>query len=103
VLRVAEWTFTGLFTVEYFARLATAISARRYALSFFGIIDFLAVGPVSLSFLFGVTRSFSVVRSLRLLRIFRILKLTQFVGEATALRAPCLPVRGRSLYFCSPF
>jgi voltage-gated potassium channel len=87
VLRVAEWTFTGLFTVEYFARLATATSARRYALSFFGIIDFLAVGPVYLSFLFGVTRSFSVVRSLRLLRIFRILKLTQFVGEATVLRA----------------
>jgi voltage-gated potassium channel len=87
VLRVAEWTFTGLFTVEYFARLATATSARCYALSFFGIIDFLAVGPVYLSFLFGVTRSFSVVRSLRLLRIFRILKLTQFVGEATVLRA----------------
>jgi voltage-gated potassium channel len=85
-LRVAEWTFTILFTVEYLARLVTAASAARYARSFFGIVDFLAVGPVYLSFLFGATRSFSVLRSLRLLRVFRILKLTQFVGEAAALR-----------------
>ncbi len=86
ILHAAEWTFTILFTIEYLARLATANSAVRYARSFFGIVDFLAVGPVYLSFLFGVTRSFSVLRSLRLLRVFRILKLTQFVGEAVALR-----------------
>jgi voltage-gated potassium channel len=86
LLHAAEWTFTILFTVEYIARLATAGSATGYAKSFFGIVDFLAIGPVYLSFLFGVTRSFSVLRSLRLLRVFRILKLTQFVGEAAALR-----------------
>ncbi len=86
LLRAAEWTFTILFTLEYFARLVTASSASRYARSFFGIVDFLAVGPVYLSFISGITRSFSVLRSLRLLRVFRILKLTQFVGEAVALR-----------------
>jgi voltage-gated potassium channel len=89
-LRIAEWTFTALFTIEYIARLATATSARRYARSFFGVIDFLAVGPVYLSFLSRVTRSFGLLRSLRLLRVFRILKLTQFVGEASALRAAVL-------------
>ena len=86
VLHIAEWTFTALFTIEYIARLMTATSARRYALSFFGIVDFLAVGPVYLSLFFGTTHSFGVFRSLRLLRVFRILKLTQFVGEASALR-----------------
>jgi voltage-gated potassium channel len=86
-LRIAEWTITGLFTVEYVARLATATSAWNYGRSFLGIIDFLAIGPVYFSFLFGATRSFSILRSLRLLRVFRILKLTQFVGEAMALRA----------------
>lgn len=86
-LRIAEWVFTGLFTVEYVARLVTASSAGRYARSFFGLVDFFAIGPVYLSFLFGVTHSFRVFRSLRLLRVFRILKLTQFVGEAAALRA----------------
>lgn len=86
-LRIAEWTFTGLFTIEYLARLATADNAWRYARSFFGVVDFLAVGPIYLSFLFRLTHSFSVLRSLRLLRVFRILKLTQFLGEAAVLRA----------------
>jgi voltage-gated potassium channel len=86
LLRIAEWTFTILFTIEYLARLATATSAARYARSFFGIVDFLAIGPVYLSLLFGGTHSFAVFRALRLLRVFRILKLTQFVGEAAALR-----------------
>ncbi len=81
-----EWIFTGLFTVEYAARLVSARNARRYALSFFGIVDLLAVAPVYLSVLFAVEHSFTVVRSLRLLRVFRILKLTEYVGEAAALR-----------------
>jgi len=85
-LRAAEWVFTILFSIEYVARLLTATNAKRYARSFFGIVDFLAVGPVYLSLLFGASPSFAVLRSLRLLRVFRILKLTQFVGEAAALR-----------------
>ena len=81
-----EWIFTGLFTVEYFARLLTAKDAGRYALSFFGIVDLLAVAPIYLSLFFAVEHSFTVVRSLRLLRVFRILKLSEYVGEAVALR-----------------
>lgn len=89
-LGIVEWIFTGLFTIEYVARLATATNAGEYARSFFGVVDFLAVGPIYLGFLFGASRSFTVLRSLRLLRVFRILKLGQFVGEATALRAAIL-------------
>ena len=84
--RVAEWFFTLLFTVEYAARLIAARDAKRYATSFFGIVDLLAVAPVYLSLLFGVAHSFTVVRSLRLLRAFRILKLTEYIGEAAVLR-----------------
>ena len=86
LLEIAEWVFTLLFTIEYVARLATAKNAARYARSFFGIVDFLAIGPIYLSLFFGVTHSFAVFRALRLLRVFRILKLTQFIGEAAALR-----------------
>ncbi|HUN60549.1 MAG TPA: ion transporter [Candidatus Sulfotelmatobacter sp.] len=86
LLEIAEWVFTILFTIEYVARLATAKDATRYARSFFGIVDFLAIGPIYLSLFFGVTHSFAVFRSLRLLRVFRVLKLTQFIGEAAALR-----------------
>jgi len=85
-LRVAEWLFTVLFTIEYVARLLTATDARRYALSFFGMVDLFAIGPTYLGLIFRSAHSFSLLRSLRLLRVFRILKLSQFVGEATALR-----------------
>jgi voltage-gated potassium channel len=81
-----EWIFTGLFTIEYAARLATARHPRRYFFSFFGLVDLLAIAPIYLSALFAVEHSFTVVRSLRLLRVFRILKLTEYVGEAAALR-----------------
>jgi len=84
--RVAELTFTSLFTFEYVARLVSARNARRYATSFFGIVDLLAIAPIGLSFLLGGPHSFTVVRSLRLLRVFRILKLTEYSGEAAVLR-----------------
>ena len=82
---VAEWIITALFTIEYVARLVSAPNARRYATSFFGLVDLLAIAPVYLSVLFGLTHSFTVVRSLRLLRVCRILKLSEYLGEAAAL------------------
>jgi voltage-gated potassium channel len=81
-----EWIFTSIFTLEYAARLISAKNAKQYALSFFGAVDLLAIAPVYLSLLFGVTHSFTVVRSLRILRVFRILKLTEYIGEADSLR-----------------
>jgi voltage-gated potassium channel len=81
----AEWCFTLLFTLEYIARLLCATNTKRYVFSFFGIVDFVAVVPVYLGFVFGLAHSFTLVRAIRLLRVFRILKLTQFMGEATAL------------------
>jgi voltage-gated potassium channel len=84
--RITEWVLTGAFTIEYAARLISAKNARRYAISFFGIVDLLAIAPIYLSSLFAVEHSFTVVRSLRLLRVFRILKLTEYVGEATHMR-----------------
>jgi voltage-gated potassium channel len=85
-LKFAEWAFTALFTVEYTARLITAKSAKRYARSFFGVVDLFAIAPVYLSLFFGTAHAFTVVRSLRLLRIFRILKLTEYLGEAATMR-----------------
>ena len=84
--KAVEWVFTGLFTVEYAARLISAKNAKRYATSFFGIVDLLAIAPIYLSLFFAVEHSFAVVRSLRLLRVFRILKLSEYVGEATHLQ-----------------
>ncbi len=86
-----EWIFTVLFTIEYILRLISVRRPLSYALSFFGIIDLLAIIPGYLSLLVPGTHYLLTIRILRLLRIFRILKLTEYITEArtitSALRA----------------
>lgn len=84
-LFLLEWFFTLLFTIEYLLRLSCSARPWRYVVSFFGIIDLLAILPNYLSLLVPGAEIFLVIRSLRVLRIFRILKLVQFVGEANLL------------------
>jgi len=86
LLRIIEWSFTLLFTVEYLLRLVSVGRPLRYALSFFGIVDLLSIVPTYLSLVLAGSQSLLVIRALRLLRIFRVLKLAQFVGEAKMLR-----------------
>jgi voltage-gated potassium channel len=90
-LRAAEWTFTVLFSVEYVLRLISARNPRRYAGSFFGIVDLLAILPSYVGLVAPETQALIVIRAIRLLRVFRILKLVRYLNEAevllTALRA----------------
>lgn len=84
-LRVAELAFTGLFTLEYLARLWCAPEPRRYATSALGIVDLLSVLPTyALLFTTGTAHGGSI-RMLRLMRVFRVLKMAQHVGEANEL------------------
>jgi voltage-gated potassium channel len=85
--RGAEWIFTILFSVEYVLRLMTVRQASKYASSFFGIVDLLAVLPTYLSLLIPGGQYLIVIRILRVLRVFRVLKLAQYVGEARTLGA----------------
>ncbi|MDX1567328.1 MAG: ion transporter, partial [Longimicrobiales bacterium] len=50
-LYAAEWGFTILFTVEYVLRLICVGRPARYAFSFFGLVDLLAVVPTYFSVL----------------------------------------------------
>ncbi len=84
-LHAAEWLFTLLFTVEYILRLYCVDRPGRYARSFFGLIDLLAVIPTYFSFFLPATIYMMVIRVLRILRIFRILKLGAYLGEADIL------------------
>lgn len=84
-LTTLEWVFTLLFTLEYLARLACAPQPLRYARSFFGIIDLLAILPTFLALLVPELHALVDVRVLRLLRIFRVFKLTHYVAEYTHL------------------
>lgn len=85
LLRVLEWLYTGLFTVEYVLRIYCARRRLRYVLSFFGIIDLLALMPTYLSLVFVGVHSLLVIRALRLLRVFRVLKAVRLMGEAHSL------------------
>ena len=84
-LYAAEWAFTILFTVEYALRLASVRRPLRYASSFFGVVDLLAIVPTYLSLLVTGSQYLLVVRILRLLRIFRVLKLAEHLTEADVL------------------
>ncbi|MDA0312571.1 MAG: ion transporter [Gemmatimonadetes bacterium] len=86
-----EVAFTVVFTLEYVVRLWCVDRPARYALSFFGLIDFMAVLPTYLSLFVPGGQVLAVVRILRVLRVFRVLKLGRYMGAAavltTALRA----------------
>ena len=86
-LRAFEWIVTILFTVEYLLRLYCVGKPWRYARSFFGVVDLLAILPTYLSVIIPGAQSLLVIRALRLLRVFRVLKLVHFVGEAAQLGA----------------
>ena len=81
----AEWFFTVLFSIEYVLRIYAARGRRAYVLSFFGVVDLVALLPTYVSLSVPGAQSLLVVRVLRLLRVFRILKLARFGGEADAL------------------
>jgi voltage-gated potassium channel len=89
-LRVLEWTFTGLFTVEYLLRLLVLRRPLGYAFSFFGLVDLLSFIPTYLSAFLPGAQALTTVRAFRVIRLFRIFKLISHMRQAqvisTALR-----------------
>jgi voltage-gated potassium channel len=85
LLVTMEWVFTGIFTVEYLARIIAVKNKSKYIFSFFGIIDLLSILPSYFGIFFSGAQSLLVIRSIRLLRIFRILKLVNLVGASNTL------------------
>ena len=75
----------------------------RYARSFFGMIDLVAILPTYLSVFVPGAQSLLVVRLLRLLRIFRVLKLAEYLRESQVSRRRCARADGRSRSSFSPW
>ncbi len=96
-----EWMFTILFSIEYIARLYCAKYRWRYATSFYGVIDFLAVVPTYLALLFPELHALIDVRVLRLIRMFRIFKLTAYMSEYQHLAEALTASRRKILVFLS--
>lgn len=97
--RIIEWSITLIFTLEYLLRLSCVGRPLRYAVSFYGIVDLLAILPTYLSLLIPGVQSLMVIRALRLLRIFRVLKMARHLREARILAAAIWQTRRRITVF----
>lgn len=100
-LLAMEWVFTALFTIEYLARILCLRRPSRYAFSFYGVIDLLAVLPVYLALLMPGLHVLIDVRVIRLLRVFRIFKLAPYLQEFQVLRSALEASTRKILVFLS--
>ena len=98
-LRAAEWLFTALFAAEYALRLAVLARPLRYARSFFGLVDLLAILPSLASLALTGAEQLIGIRALRILRVFRVLKLVRYVGAAEQMRDALLRSRRKIFVF----
>lgn len=96
---ILEWVFTVLFTIEYLLRIYVTRRPLKYMLSFYGVVDLLAILPTYLSLIFSGTQYFAVIRALRLLRVFRIFKLGKYLSEGDQLRRAMIASRNKITVF----
>lgn len=76
-----EIIFTALFTLEYLTRVWCTEHRRAYILSFWGMVDLLAILPTYISFITPEAAPLVVVRLLRVVRVFRVLRLMALFTE----------------------
>lgn len=85
LFQALEWGFTLAFSAEYVLRLAIVRQPLRYARSFYGLIDLLAVLPTYLALALPGAQHLAVLRVLRILRIFEVLHMRRYVRETGLL------------------
>lgn len=98
-LYILEWIFTIVFTLEYFLRLISIGRPLQYAMSFYGIIDLMAIVPTYLSIFIPGSQYLLVIRILRVLRIFRVLKLAKFLNQSQILVSALKASRRKIIVF----
>ena len=99
LLTALEWIFTALFTLEYIARLSCVERPMRYARSFYGVVDLVAILPTYLAVFFPEAALLIDVRILRLMRVLRIFKLTAYLSEFRMLGDALAASRRKILVF----
>lgn len=73
-LNFIEYFTVIVFTIEYVLRIYSAEKPLKYILSFYGIVDFLAIMPFYLRF--GL--DFRSLRAFRIFRVFRAFKIVRY-------------------------
>ncbi len=82
---ITEWVITVVFTLEYALRIYSVKRPSKYILSFYGIIDLLAILPTYISLVFVGSQYLLTIRAIRLLRIFRLFKLVRYLNQGQIL------------------
>ncbi len=90
-----ELIFTGIFVVEYLLRWYSAPNRLSYPLTFYAVIDLLAILPTLL--MLGVEmillRSLRAIRLLRMLRLLRLLRLLKFLRHGYLIHCALIDTR----------
>jgi voltage-gated potassium channel len=95
LLRLIEVVTVLLFTLEYLLRVTVADKKAHYILSFYGLVDLLAILP----FYIASGIDLRSIRILRLLRMFRILKLMRFTKAIERFRLAFVSIREEIILF----
>lgn len=99
ILHKMEWLFTFLFTIEYILRIYSVKKPWKYIFSFMGVIDFLAIIPTYLVFIYAPIGVLVDIRILRLLRIFRVFKLSSYLRGAYTMQIALRSSRPKIVVF----
>ena len=99
ILHKMEWLFTFLFTIEYILRIYSVKKPWKYIFSFMGVIDFLAIIPTYLMFVYAPIGVLVDIRILRLLRIFRVFKLSSYLRGAYTMQIALRSSRPKIVVF----
>lgn len=81
-LTVISRVLSVIFVVEYVARLGTSPTPFRYARSFYGVVDLVAILP----FLLTVSFDLRAIRVFRLLRLVKLLRAVRFVNAMARIQ-----------------
>ncbi|ATR82453.1 ion transporter [Pseudomonas sp. HLS-6] len=94
-----EWGFTAIFLIEYVVRLYCSPRPLRYAVSFYGLVDLLAILPGIMALYYSDAQYLLIIRIIRMLRIFRVLKLSPYLKQANYLLAALEGSRQKIIVF----
>ena len=93
--RLLEWGFTIIFTIEYVLRIYSSVNKWKYILSFYGLIDLLAILPAFLGIFISGAHSLLIIRAFRLLRVFRVLKISRYSKAGRTLASALIASRDK--------
>lgn len=99
VFAAAEYVIIVLFTIEYVLRIATAERKWRYVLSFYGLIDLVALLSFYLTLVWGSMLDLRAFRALRLLRVFRTFEFARYAAATVRIGRALKYARDEAMVF----